>query len=130
MQRRKIFLGIAFCALAPVSAMADKTVSGQWLADLGHNVKIEMDVLEDGYWTSRTIENNKVVAEMAGSYQQTNSNGKSGTLVFTPVQSKVSKEHSAAQIETDQYSVQDGGSVLRLMSSADNSPMVFRKQSH
>jgi hypothetical protein len=130
MQRRKLFLGIALCALAPVSAMADKTVSGQWLADLGHDVKIEMDVLEDGYWTSRTIENDKVVAEMAGSYRQTNSNGRSGTLVFTPVQSKVSKEHGAAQVETDQFSIDDGGSVMRLVSSADNSPMVFRKQSH
>ena len=130
MQRRTLFFSIAAFALAPVSAIADESISGQWLADLGHNVKIEMDVLADGYWTSRTIENNKVVAEMAGTYHQKKANGRSGTLVFTPVKSKVSKEHGAAQVETDRYTLQNARRVLRLVSATDNSPMVFHKQSH
>lgn len=130
MHRRTLLAGLIAFALVPVSALADESVSGQWLADLGHNVKIEMDVLADGYWTSRTIQGSTVVAEMAGSYTQTKTNGKVGTLVFTPVKAKVSQQHGAATVETDHYSIQQNGMVLRLVSTSDNNPMVFNKQSH
>jgi hypothetical protein len=117
----------ATIALAPTLAMADESISGQWQAHLPDNVIIAMDVLADGYWTSETVHNNEVVAQMAGSYKQEKTNSKSGTLVFTPVKSKVSKEHGAAHPETDKYSLEKGGTVLRLVSTS-NDVMVFEKQ--
>lgn len=125
MHRRALLT--AAVAFVPTLAMADESISGQWRAHLPDNVIIAMDVLADGYWTSETVHNNEVVAQMAGSYQQEKTNGKSGTLVFTPVKSKVSNEHGAAQPETDKYSLEKGGTVLRLVSST-NDVMVFEKQ--
>jgi hypothetical protein len=126
MYRRTLLL-TATVAFAPTLAMADQSISGQWQAHLPDNVIIAMDILADGYWTSQTVHHDTVVAQMAGSYTQKKANGKSGTLVFTPVQSKVSKEHGAAQVETDKYSVEKGGKVLRLVGT-DDSVMVFEKQ--
>lgn len=126
MYRRALLLA-ATVALLPALAMADESISGQWQAHLPNKVIIAMDVLADGYWTSETVQNNKVVAEMAGSYEQKKTGGKSGTLVFTPVKSKVSEEHGAAQVETDKYSLEKGGTVLRLVSTG-NDVMVFEKQ--
>ena len=119
----------ATVAFVPTLAMADESISGQWQAHLPDNVIIAMDVLADGYWTSETVHNDEVVAQMAGSYTQEKTNSKSGTLVFTPVKSKVSKEHGAAQLETDKYSLEKGGTVLRLVSTS-NDVMVFEKQSY
>ncbi len=124
---RRALLVAATAAFVPTLAMADESVSGQWQAHLPDNVIIAMDVLADGYWTSETVHNDRVVAQMAGSYEQKNTNGKSGTLVFTPVKSKVSEEHGAARTETDKYSLEKGGTVLRLV-SASNDVMVFHKQ--
>jgi hypothetical protein len=117
----------AAVAFAPTLAIADESISGQWQAHLRDNVIIAMDILADGYWTSETVHNNMVVAQMAGSYTQKKTNGTSGTLVFTPVKSKVSQEHGAAQVETDRYSLEKGGTVLRLVSTS-NDVMVFEKQ--
>jgi hypothetical protein len=128
MYRRTLLLAAAV-AFAPTLAMADESISGQWQAHLPDNVIIAMDVLADGYWTSETVHNNMVVAQMAGTYAQKKTNGKSGTLVFTPVKAKVSKEHGAAQVETDRYSLEKDGTVLRLVSSS-NDVMVFEKQSY
>jgi hypothetical protein len=113
--------------LPPILAAADETISGQWRADLGHNVVIVMDVLADGHWASQTVQNDKVVAEMAGSYEQKQMNKKSGSIVFTPVKSKVTEEHGAASVETDRYTIENGGEVLRLVTNK-NEEMVFRKQ--
>ena len=128
MYRRTLLLAAAV-AFAPTLAMADESISGQWQAHLPDNVIIAMDVLADGYWTSQTVHNNTVVAQMAGSYEQKKTNSQSGTLVFTPVKSKVSKEHGAANVETDRYSLEKGGTVLRLVSTS-NDVMVFQKQSY
>jgi hypothetical protein len=128
MYRRTLLLAAAV-AFAPTLAMADESISGQWQAHLPDNVIIAMDVLADGYWTSQTVHNNMVVAQMAGSYTQKKTNSKSGTLVFTPVKAKVSKEHGAAQVETDRYSLEKGGTVLRLVSTSKD-VMVFEKQSY
>lgn len=128
MNRRTLLLAAAV-VLAPALAMADESVSGQWQAHLPNNVIIAMDVLADGYWTSQTVHGNVVVAQMAGTYEQTKTNEHSGTLVFTPVKSKVSKEHGAAEVETDKYSLEKGGTVLRLVSTS-NDVMVFEKQSY
>jgi hypothetical protein len=127
MHRRALLA--ATLAFVPTLAKADESISGQWQAHLPDNVIIAMDVLADGYWTSETVHNNTVVAQMAGSYKQQKITGRSGTLVFTPVKSKVSAEHGAAHVETDKYSLEKGGTVLRLTSTG-NDVMVFEKQSY
>jgi uncharacterized protein (DUF2147 family) len=123
--RRTLFAAVV--ALAPALAKADESISGQWRTDPGHHVIIIMDVLADGHWASQTVQDGKVVAEMAGNYDQKPTNSTSGSIVFTPVKSKVSQEHGAATVETDQYTLSNGGKVLRLVDSK-NDQMVFHKQ--
>lgn len=126
--RRATLAAIAAAfVFAPALAKADASISGQWRANLGHNVTIVMDVLGDGHWTSQTVQSDKVVAEMAGTYDQKPRNHTSGSIVFTPVKSKVSQEHGAATVETDRYTLENGGKVLRLV-TGNNDEMVFRKQ--
>lgn len=117
----------ALVVFAPALAKADESISGQWRAHPGHNVIIVMDVLSDGHWASETVQDDKVVAEMAGTYEQKPTNRTSGSIVFTPVKSKVSQEHGAATVETDQYTLESGGKVLRLVTNKTDQ-MVFRKQ--
>lgn len=112
--------------LAPLVAQADETIAGQWQANLSHNVIIAMDVLADGHWASQTVQDNKVVAEMAGTYEQTRENATAGTLVFTPIKSKTSEEHGKASVERDRYSLQQNGRVLHLTVGKD--VMDFHKQ--
>jgi len=125
LSRRGILAAIV--VFAPALAKADESIAGQWRANLGHNVIIVMDVLADGHWASQTVQSDKVVAEMAGTYEQKAANGTSGSIVFTPVKSKVSQEHGAATVETDRYTIENGGRVLRLL-TGQNEPMVFNKQ--
>jgi hypothetical protein len=112
---------------APALAKADSSISGQWRTDPGHKVIIVMDVLSDGHWASQTVQNNRVVAEMAGTYEQKPTSPTSGSIVFTPVKSKVNPEHGAATVETDHYRLEKDGKVLRLVTNK-NDQMVFRKQ--
>lgn len=126
MYRRALLLA-ATAVFVPTLAMADASIAGQWQANLPDNVILAMDILDDGYWTSQTVHNNKVVAQMAGTYEQTKTGHKSGTLVFTPVKSKVSAEHGAAKVETDKYRLEKGGTVLRLVAGTSE-PMVFKRQ--
>jgi hypothetical protein len=128
MYRRALLLS-ATAAFVPTLAMADESISGQWQAHLPGNVIVSMDVLADGHWTSETVQNDKVVAQMAGTYEQKKTGRRSGTLVFTPVQSKVSEQHGASQVETDKYSLRKHGTVLRL-EPASNDVMVFEKQAY
>ena len=123
---RRLLLTAAL-ALYPMLALADEHIAGQWRADLGHGVLINMDVLADGHWASQTVQNDKVVAEMAGTYEQKPGNSTSGSIVFTPVKSKVSQEHGAATVETDRYTLESGGNVLRLVTN-EKDQMIFRKQ--
>lgn len=127
MYRRALL--VAAIAFTPMLARADESISGQWQANLGHNVIVAMDVLADGHWASQTVQSNKVVAEMAGTYEQNKTNARSGTLVFTPVKAKTTEEHGAAQVEQDKYTLEQDGKVLRLVGS-DNNPMVFHKQAY
>ena len=127
MQRRALLAAII--ALTPMLAMADESISGQWEANLGHNVIVAMDVLADGHWTSQTVQSNKVVAEMAGTYEQAKASATTGTLTFTPVKSRTTEEHGAAQVEEDKYTLERGGKVLRLVSSK-NDVMMFHKQAY
>lgn len=130
MHRRALLLAAVATTLAPTLALADERIAGQWQAEVGKDAFISMAILADGYWTSETVHNKKVVAQMAGTYKQKGVNATSGTLVFTPTPSetKVSKEHGAATVETDHYSLQDGGKVLRLTTEGTNDVMVFHKQ--
>ena len=122
--RRWLFAAIL--AMSPTLAMADQSVSGQWQAKPGHGVIIVMDILVDGHWSSQTVQNNKVVAEMAGTYEQTKTTDTSGKLVFRPVTSKTSAEHGAAQVEEDDYALIKGGKTLRLSSGGEVTD--FQKQ--
>lgn len=122
--RRLLLAGVL--AMSPVLAMADETIAGQWQANQGHGVIIAMDVLVDGHWFSQTVQNNKVVAELAGTYNQTRTNNTSGKIVFTPVTSNTSAEHGAAKVEEDTYTLTGNGKVLRLVTG--NEAMEFHKQ--
>ena len=126
MYRRALLLA-ATAGFVPTLAMADESISGQWQAHLPGKVIVAMDILADGFWTSENVQNDKVVAQMAGTYDQKKTNRKSGTLVFTPVKSNVSEEHGSAKVETDKYSLEKRGTVLRLV-SATGDVMVFEKQ--
>ena len=122
----RLSLLVTVCLLAPMLARADQTIAGQWQANLGHNVIIAMDVLADGHWAGQTVQNNKVVAEMAGTYEQKKENETTGTLVFTPVKATTTAEHGKAKVETDKYALQQSGRVLRLATGDD--VMEFHKQ--
>jgi hypothetical protein len=122
--RRLLFASVL--SMCPMLAMADESISGQWQADQGHGVIIAMDILVDGHWFSQTVQNDKVVAEMAGTYDQKKKNDASGTVVFTPVTSKTSAAHGAAKVEKDAYTLSGQGKVLRLVTRGQ--AMVFHKQ--
>jgi hypothetical protein len=107
----------------PAAAMADENISGQWRTDVDHGVLINMDVLADGHWFSQTIQDNKVVAELAGTYKQTTKDDANGTIDWTPLQGKTTAEHGAPKIETDTYQITEGGKTLKL--TTGNETMVF-----
>ena len=113
-------------AMWPMLAMADQSISGQWVADPGHGVEIVMDIMADGHWFSTTVQDGKVVAEMAGTYEQTKANDATGKLVFTPIKVKTSSEHGPAVVEQDDYTLLGNGAVLTLSTAGE--PMEFRKQ--
>ena len=123
---RTLLLAAAIASI-PTIASADESIAGQWRADLGHNVIIAMDVLADGYWTSETVQNKQVVAQLAGTYEQKKQNTDAGTIVFTPTKAKTTPEHGQAGTETDKYNLEQGGKVLRLVSNGTD-VMEFRKQ--
>jgi hypothetical protein len=111
-------------AMTPVLAHADEHIAGQWRSDLGHGVIINMDLLVDGHWTSQTIQDDKVVAEYAGTYQQTPTNDTRGTIVLTPFKSHViSGKHHEAKVEHDNYVITDNGKVATFTSGKDK--LVF-----
>src|SRR3954452_1348657 len=78
---RALILAGLLAAFSPAVAIADESISGQWRTDLNHGVLINMDVLADGHWVSQTIQDDKVVAEMAGTYQQTATDDSNGKIV-------------------------------------------------
>lgn len=122
--RRLLLAGVL--AMCPVLAMADQSISGQWQARPGHGVMIVMDILVDGHWSSETVQDNKVVAELAGTYEQTKVSDTAGKLVFRPLTSKTSAEHGPATVEEDDYTLSGGGKVLRLVSGGDAT--VYHRQ--
>ena len=106
----------AVLTMSPILAMADQSISGQWRADPGHGVLIVMDILVDGHWASQTVQDGKVVAEMAGTYDQTRTTDTAGKLVFRPITSKTTAEHGAAKVEAP--------AVTHFASSNDPAPVM------
>jgi hypothetical protein len=87
-------------------------------------VIINMDVLADGHWTSETIQDNKVVAEYAGTYELTPRDNTRGRIVLTPYKSHViSGNHHQAKVEHDNYVISEGGKVATFTSGKDK--LVF-----
>ena len=130
MYRRVLWAAALAIAFAPVAARADDSIAGQWDANLGKGKLISMTILADGYWLSENVENGKKVGQMAGSYEQTKVNDTTGTLVFTPDAAKthVNAAHGAARVETDKYTLAQGGQLLRL-TPGSGGVMEFHKQS-
>jgi hypothetical protein len=123
---RRMLLAAVF-SVSPTLAMADQSIAGPWEANVGHGVEIHMDILADGHWWSSTVQDNKEVAQLAGTYKQEKKNDTSGTLVFTPVQaqSKTTQEHGPAKVEEDSYTLAKGGKELKLVTGGET--MDFRK---
>lgn len=128
--RRALRAAALVTILASVSARADESIAGQWDADLGKGKLISMTILADGYWLSENVQNGQKVGQMAGSYEQKKVNDTTGTLVFTPDAAKthVSEAHGAARVETDKYTLAQGGQLLRL-TPGSGGVMEFHKQS-
>ena len=122
---RALLLAAVFSITAGAMALADDNVSGAWRMDLGSDVVINMNVKPDGAWSSETLQKNKVVRQMQGTYKQKPATDGTGTLVFTPTQSKV-QGGKKAQVETDKYELGSDGKQLKLTSGGDT--MVFEKQ--
>jgi hypothetical protein len=123
--RAVIVAAIAMCL--PNFAFADKSVEGNWKADLGRHdgkeVSIIMSVAADGQWASKTMQGDEPIAAMSGTYTQTTETPKKGKLVFTPDEATTGAEHPEANIETDEYELSDG--ILTLTATTGGEPMVF-----
>ncbi|PPQ35190.1 hypothetical protein [Rhodopila globiformis] len=117
-------LAALFSIAMTTAVLADASVAGRWHATLGSGVTIDMTVSPDGAWSSRTLQHNKVVREMKGTYTQTPAEHGTGTIVFTPTQSKV--KTGTVKPETDQYELAANGRVLKLTSEGDT--MDFHKR--
>jgi len=130
MYRRAFWAAALVIGLTPIIARADDSIAGQWDADLGKGMLISMTILADGYWLSENVQNGQKVGQMAGSYEQKKVNDTTGTLIFTPDAAKthVSAAHGAARVETDTYTLAQGGQLLRLVPGSGG-VMEFHKQS-
>lgn len=124
------FFGSAAAILAILAlstgVFADESVAGKWMAHLGSNVSVTMNVTPDGKWDSATAKNGSTVAQMSGTYQQQATSPTHGMLVFTPTKSQVTSQHGAAEVENDLYELTDGGQVMHVTSGGDT--MTFHKQ--
>ena len=121
---RALFFAALFAVSISMAAVADESVSGSWRANLGSGVIINMNVTADGGWSSETLQRNRVVRQMKGTYKQMPSNDGMGTIVFTPTQAAV--QGGNVEPETDQYEMAQNGKQLKLTSGGDT--MVFRKR--
>jgi hypothetical protein len=121
---RALLLAALFSVAVNAAAFADESVSGDWHANLGGGVSINMTVAPDGGWSSETLQRNEVVRQMRGTYKQTPSDNGTGTLVFVPTQATV--QSGKVQTETDKYELAGDGKQLKLTSDGDT--MVFEKR--
>jgi len=117
-------LAALFSITIATAAMADASVAGNWHANLEGGVTIDMHVAPDGGWSSKTLQQNKIVRQMRGTYKQEPADNGTGTIVFTPTQYSAKKGH--VQTETDTYELGENGRQLKLTSEGDT--MVFEKR--
>jgi hypothetical protein len=117
-------LAALFTLGASTAALADASVAGNWHADLDSGVSIDMQVAPGGAWSSRTLQENKVVREMRGTYHQQHAGNDAGTLVFVP--KHYTGKTGKVETETDRYELGEDGKVLKLTSGGDT--MVFEKR--
>ena len=120
---RTLFAAVLFSITISAAAIADENVAGHWRWTPGSGVIVNMDVGADGSWSSETLQHNKLVRKMRGTYKQTSSGSDTGTLVFTPTKSKV--KTGTVHVETDKYQLAQDGKQLKLTSGGDT--MVFKK---
>lgn len=120
---RALFIAAVFSLAVNAAAIADESVSGDWHANLGGGIAINMNVTPSGEWSSETLQRNEFVRQMRGTYKQLPSNNGTGTLIFTPKQASV--ESGKVQTETDKYELAKDGKQLKLTSEGDT--MVFEK---
>lgn len=121
---RAFILAALFSIPISTAALADENVAGNWHADLGSGIAINMNVTPDGGWSSETLQKGQVVRKMQGTYKQMPSGHDAGTLVFIPTQATV--KSGSVKPETDKYDLADNGKELRLTSGGDT--MVFEKR--
>jgi hypothetical protein len=126
----RIVIVAALVLCIPSLAFADKSVEGNWKADLGQHdgkdVSIIMSVVADGEWASKTMQGDEPIAAMSGTYTQTTETPKKGKLVFKPDEFSNSAEHPETNVETDDYELSDD--ILTLKATTGGDPMVFHKQ--
>jgi hypothetical protein len=127
MRRSLSLIGGLSSALYPFLALADASVAGHWKADLGDNVRIEMNVSPDGRWSSETAKSDTPIAQMEGTYRQKVKSPTSGDLTFIPMKAHVTSRHGTPKVEHDTYQLSDNGEALNLTSAGDT--LEFHKQS-
>lgn len=121
---RALFAAALLLIATGTTAFADESVSGKWRAVLDSNVTINMNVTADNAWSSEMRQKKEIVRQMKGTYKQTPTDKSTGTIVFTPTQSKV--KGGKVGVETDQYEIAENGKQLKLTSDGDT--MVFNKR--
>jgi hypothetical protein len=121
---RTLILAALLSVTLSAAAIADAIVAGDWHANLGSGVVINMNVKPEGAWSSETLQNNKVIRQIQGTYKQTSSKNGTGTIVFVPTE--VSSKSGRVETETDHYQMADNGNQMKLTSSGDT--MVFHKR--
>jgi hypothetical protein len=119
---RALFYAALASTAISAAAHADEGVAGDWRAEVGSGVVINMNVTPDGNWSSETLQRTKVVRQMKGTYKQTAASDHTGTLVFTPTQAKVTS--GKVHPEIDKYEITGDG---KLKLTSDGDTMVFEK---
>ncbi|HEX2939487.1 MAG TPA: hypothetical protein VHO91_00465 [Rhodopila sp.] len=119
---RSLIIAAALAVATTGAAFADESVAGNWHADMGDGVAINMVVGANGEWSSETSQHDKVVRQMKGTYTQKKASDHTGVMVFTPTQAKT--KTGRVSTETDHYDL--SGDQLKLTSGGDT--MVFDKQ--
>jgi hypothetical protein len=121
---RALIMAALFTVASGAAALADDSVAGNWHANLGSRITIDMTVTPDGNWSSETQQKSQVVRQMKGTYKQEPAGPGTGTLVFTPTSSEV--KTGTVETEVDKYQLASNGKQLKLTSKGDT--MVFVKQ--
>ena len=105
------------------TAMASSDLAGEWRDDLGHGFTIDRTLTPDGHWSSEVRQQNDVLREIEGTYEQQASGEGQGTIVFTPTEAAGGV---VARTETDRYWLGQDGQQLSL--SSEGKTVVFTRR--